>query len=360
MFYYISGIFEEKYIVKDSTIFGNEERLTYKELERRVKSGFNIRGVFLDSNDNLVIFPINLSNFNIKRTNKCLNRVAEVNTSTYGQKMMIIAYRYCDDIDIIFEDGTTVYNKSYKNFIKGNIGNPAYLGSFDLEEARKHRLHSKRTMNNGLEAEIIEYRNSQDIDVRFENGVILRNVLYDKFNRGTLSYDNFYRDIRLSEKRVMNNGLIATIVDYNNNRNVTVEFEDGFTTKTQYNMFINGKVSHPDYKTAFINCKKRRLGMKKRMNNGLEAEIVEYRGTGDIDIKFEDGYIATGKNISDFLRGRIGNPNVVLHRSVPEKIVAYFISQYFDIQHTYKADWLKYSEGTNCEIDIWIPELKLG
>lgn len=49
-----------------------------------------------------------------------------------------------------------------------------------------------------------------------------------------------------------------------------------------------------------------------------------------------------------------------LRRSLPEEIVAYFLAQYFDIVQGYRPDWLAFPSGLNGEIDIWIPNLKIG
>lgn len=38
--------------------------------------------------------------------------------------MTIVAYRSSADIDVQFEDGQTVTNRAYANFIKGTIGHP--------------------------------------------------------------------------------------------------------------------------------------------------------------------------------------------------------------------------------------------
>lgn len=52
-----------------------------------------------------------------------VGRVGEVNRSKAGQLMKIIAYRNAMDIDIQFEDGAVVRNKSYGNFKNGHIRN---------------------------------------------------------------------------------------------------------------------------------------------------------------------------------------------------------------------------------------------
>ena len=41
--------------------------------------------------------------------------------------MTIIEYRRNDDIDIQFEDGTIVKNRTYRRFKEGKIKNPNYI-----------------------------------------------------------------------------------------------------------------------------------------------------------------------------------------------------------------------------------------
>ena len=43
-------------------------------------------------------------------------------------------------------------------------------------------------MKCGLEAEIIAYRRNEDIDVRFPDGVVVKNVQYTNFKRGMVGH----------------------------------------------------------------------------------------------------------------------------------------------------------------------------
>ena len=62
-----------------------------------------------------------------------------------------------------------------------------------------------------------------------------------------------------------------------------------------------------------------------------------------------------------FIHGnRCPKCSVNLRRSLPEEIVAYYVSQYFGIIQGYRPDWLKLPSGRNAEIDIWILELNVG
>ena len=44
------------------------------------------------------------------------------------------------------------------------------------------------------------------------------------------------------------------------------------------------------------------------MKNGMNATCIAYRGSGDIDVQFEDGTIVRNKDKSKFLKGNIGYP----------------------------------------------------
>ena len=43
-------------------------------------------------------------------------------------------------------------------------------------------------MKCGLEAEIVAYRISEDMDVRFPDGVVVKNVQYANFKRGMVEH----------------------------------------------------------------------------------------------------------------------------------------------------------------------------
>jgi len=52
------------------------------------------------------------------------DKVGVKNISNEGLIMTIIDCRGSEDIDIEFEDGTIVYNKTFSSFNKGSIKNP--------------------------------------------------------------------------------------------------------------------------------------------------------------------------------------------------------------------------------------------
>lgn len=58
-----------------------------------------------------------------------------------------------------------------------------------------------------------------------------------------------------------------------------------------------------------VNASKR-IGKKHIMNCGMEAKIIAYRGTNDIDVQFADGTIVKHKTYHNFMEGIIANINI--------------------------------------------------
>lgn len=86
-----------------------------------------------------------------------------------GLKATCIEYCGCHDIDVQFEDGTIVYNKNKQAFLNRNIKHP----NINANSQHASCLNETRLMNNGMRATCIAYRNANDIDLKFENGVIV-------------------------------------------------------------------------------------------------------------------------------------------------------------------------------------------
>lgn len=96
---------------------------------------------------------------------------------------------------------------------------------------------------------------------------------------------------------------------------------------------------------------------------GDKYRVISEYVKSDVPITME--HIACG-NVYDvkpslFISGRrCPKCSRNLQRSLPEELVAYYVSQYFLIEQNYRPDWLQYPSGVNGEIDIWIPSIKVG
>ena len=180
--------------------------------------------------------------------------------------------------------------------------------------AKIDRLGETRMMNCGMEATIIRYGNSKDIDVRFEDGTVVKNRWYGNFKKGTIANPNIKTSakVRLGETRMMNCGMEATIIRYGNTGDIDVRFEDGAVAKNKaYGEFKRGKISNPSIKVS-------RLGETRMMNCDMEATIIRYGNSKDIDVRFEDGTIAKCKMYGEFKRGNIAHPSTTAENRLGE------------------------------------------
>ena len=218
-------------------------------------------------------------------------------TNESNEHCKIIRYITHKEVYIRFDDG--VERKcSYKSLKKGKFKKIAPC--FDHEK----RIGEEKIMNCGLNAKIIEYRNSNDIDVKLENGIIVEHKSYNSFKRGQISLKAEEIAKRLGETRTMNCGKKATIITYNDSHNIDVQFEDGTIVKHKnYGSFQIGKIAIP------INNKELRTGETRMMNFGMKATIINYNNNKDVDIQFEDGTIVKHKSYLHFKKGGIGHPN---------------------------------------------------
>ena len=113
---------------------------------------------------------------------KKTNRLGETRKMNCGMDAIIIVYRKANDMDIRFDNGSVKQHVRYSNFIHGKILNPAIRS----KHLSKWIGRSKR-MHNGLQATITAYRNTDDVDIVFENNVKRQHVRCSNFERGNIS-----------------------------------------------------------------------------------------------------------------------------------------------------------------------------
>ena len=164
-----------------------------------------------------------------------------------------------------------------------------------------------RTMNNGLQATIIEYFGCNDMTIRFENGEVREHISYGCFSNGEVKAFslpnqklNFYR---LGEKRIMKDGFEAELIAYRSCHDCDVLLADGTIRKhVRYSRFTDGDLK--------IDIAKLRVGETRRMKNGLMATILAYHHSTNIDIQFEDGFIRKGVRYEAFTNGSVAHPGL--------------------------------------------------
>ena len=116
-----------------------------------------------------------------------IDRVGETRVMKCGMKATIIRYGGATDIDVRFEDGAVAKNKAYGEFKRSNIAHPSTTA--------EGRLGETRMMSCGMKSTIIRYGGATDIDVRFEDGTVVKHGVYGNFKKGEIAHES------LSQKR---------------------------------------------------------------------------------------------------------------------------------------------------------------
>lgn len=147
----------------------------------------------------------------------------------------------------------------------------------------KDRTGEEIINKQGLKMTIIRYGTSKDIDIMFEDGVILYNKYYKDFKRGSIINDIYTKRIRESETIINTQGILMKIKEYRSADDIDVEFEDGYIAfNRQYVSFKKGSISNPNFMNSRTN---NRVGEETTLLSGLKAKIIEYRTAKDIDVE---------------------------------------------------------------------------
>lgn len=216
--------------------------------------------------------------------------IGEKGMSASGLEMTIIAFRTYADIDVQFPDGAIVKNKNYGSFKKGEIKHPDGTGKGVIPS---QRIGMKVKQTNGQIAEIIDYKNQLDITIRFEDGTIITDKPYKSFINGCVrnpnisGYGTTLKTNRVGETNTSLDGQIMTIIEYTNSHHMKIKFDDGETMSTDYQRFKEGKIRSPKW------FKNKYEGLHFIASNGIPVTILKAEDCNNLTAEFETGYTRT-------------------------------------------------------------------
>ena len=190
----------------------------------------------------------------------------------------------------------------------------------DRKNKKNNRVGEQIRAKNGLMMTIIAYRNVRDIDIQFEDGVIVTHKAYYNFTKGLIKHPNvlvqskFPTTDRIGETNTAKNGLKMTIIAYRNAKDIDIQFEDGTIVKHKaYSHFKNGCIGHSTISTSTTNRKNPPTHFSKKAHIGEvvfntitneNMTLIDWITYDNITIRLDDGTILEHIRYETFKKGR--------------------------------------------------------
>ena len=179
------------------------------------------------------------------------------------------------------------------------------------------RIGMTNVANNGMKMTIVAYRNAADIDIQFEDGVVVTNKRYGAFCLGEIKHPDKTaqkRKNRLYEKKQNIMGEWMTIIRYENAQDIDVQFEDGtIVTNQEYQQFQKGYLHNPNSIRSTNEQKKWLYKTNIVKQTGEKITIVEYKNSSTITVEFETTKTRRRTSLDSFKKGTVYNPDYQYH-----------------------------------------------
>ena len=191
----------------------------------------------------------NLIKYNKERTEKNFKeRIGKKFLSKQGYEFEIIDCQKYNKCTIKFEDGVIIYNRDYGAIQKGEVKHPNCPKGLTKEE-----INAVKKTKFGWETKIYEWHDKENIDILFTyDGSISRNKSYQSFRNGTTMHPKYgqieFKEFlnRMNETVLYPNGRISRIKEYRHTNDIDIIFDDGAIIKhTTYDNFHNAITMHP-------------------------------------------------------------------------------------------------------------------
>ena len=187
-------------------------------------------------------------------------------------------------------------------------------GRFGAKWKYPNRLGEESISAKGEKMKIVAFDNGHNFDVQFEDGTMVHCTSYFDFCKGAIKNPNYLAKTRVGEEVIAKNGLKAKIVKYIDWWNVVIQFEDGIEIVRSYKDFKEGSLKHPNISCNTATAKNKYEGKTFITHSGMKYKVISYINASNSLIQFEYG---TGKvpSVSNICSGRILNPNCTFQKT---------------------------------------------
>lgn len=239
------------------------------------------------------------------------------NLSKCGMMMTVTDAESIYVISVKFEDGRTIANQSYDDFLAGRIV------PHDIQKHRQKtgRSHSRNTGKShigetgyaidGMKATIIEWIDKNHIVAKTEDEKTY--VLnYSHFLEGKCLGAKDRRmekdkKSHIGERVELPNGMSAEITEYKNFHDITAKRSDGRIFHLSYDRFCKGKNlgTREDRRDVHI-------GKRYQLHNGVWVTIIGNNGSNDVAVQTDTGYVKRHLRLQNVIAGRVRIPKEYL------------------------------------------------
>lgn len=172
------------------------------------------------------------------------------------------------------------------------------------KELKESRIGIEKYNNNQELMKCIEYHNSNNIIVEFQDQWKERtHCAWREFTNGSVRNPHYYKH-RVGQTKYNKENELMKIVEYRDANHITVEFQDEHKEKTtsSWREFVAGTIINP-YK---YKC---RTNMEKINYQGCLMKCIEYKNASTMIIEFQDKY-KYRKTVAwrEFENGSVKNP----------------------------------------------------
>lgn len=259
-------------------------------------------------------------------------RVGQFVKQKNGLNAELKAFRRWDDCDVLFEDGTLVTGCRYEKFKNGDVPNPnyRYMQSFQefaieyyLRNYGFRKIRRGEWKNRGFgHFELDFYNEEKQIAIEYDGGMHAEKVQYENDIKKNIKCEEFgiklYRIRSPYLNTPMSKGAIIYTID--KSKRITDRLydcsEELKTILTENNISFNSdsmdffrdldKITEEYNGTYFNYYAKERIGETSiHKVTGQQMIIVDYKGSNDVTVQFEDGTIIPHVTYRMFQKGYI-------------------------------------------------------
>ena len=204
---------------------------------------------------------------------------------------------------------------SHKRYYNFKRGSIAHPedGKFGSKWKFPNHLGKESISAKGEKMKIVAFTDAHNFDVQFEDGTIIHCTSYYDFCKGAIKNPNYLAKTRVGEEVIAKNGLKAKIVKYIDCHNVVIQFEDGIEIVKDYNSFKTGNLKHPNISGRRGATKNKYEGKTFIAHNGMKYKVLCYTNASNILIQFEDSTELI-TYVSAICHGNILNPNCTFQK----------------------------------------------